>query len=117
VGSVQLQLSAAPTPGNSMAKTILQLASGFVLTPHTLNLHTSAVATMGRAERGAAVGGVVRGWMIQQGQLGVEEPLMQQVRARHACVQYCKVCAVLPDVLLCVGIDRGSVWVIVHFIF
>jgi hypothetical protein len=77
---VQLQLSAAPTPGSSIAQTIMQLALAFVFTPHTLNLHSSAVATMGRAERGAAVGGVVRAWMAEQGQSGVAEPLMQQVR-------------------------------------
>jgi hypothetical protein len=80
VGSLQLQLSAAPTPGSSLAHTILQLASAFVFSPHTLNLHSSAVATMGRAERGSAVGGVVRGWMVEQGQTGVAEPVVQQVR-------------------------------------
>lgn len=79
VGSVQLQLSAAPTPDSSMAQTLLQLASAFVITPHTLNLHSSAVATVGRAERDAAVGGVVHGWMAGQGQAGVSKPLMQQV--------------------------------------
>jgi hypothetical protein len=80
VGSVQLQLSAAPTSGSSLPHTIMQLASAFVFTLHTLNLHSSAVATMGRAERGAAVGGVVRGWMAEQGRSGLAEPLMQHVR-------------------------------------
>jgi hypothetical protein len=80
VGSVQLQLSAAPAPGSSLPHTILQLASAFGFSPHTLNLHSSAVVTMGRAERGAAVGGVVRSWMAEQGQTGVAEPMMQQVR-------------------------------------
>lgn len=80
-GSVLLRLSATPSPGCSRIGTYLQLACSYLVTPHTLSLHTSGVLeNLGRDDRAAAAGQIVCEWLEDQGQAVVPEALVKQVR-------------------------------------
>lgn len=79
-GSVLIKLSAAPSPGSSRLGTLLRLAFSYLVTPHTLSLHTSGVLeSMGRDQRAAAAGRVVSEWLHRQGQAVVPDALVRQV--------------------------------------
>jgi hypothetical protein len=80
-GSVLLRLSATPSPNSSWLPTCARLAASFLVTPHTLSLHTSGVLkTLGRDERAAAAGRVVAEWLAEQGEAAVPNSLVRQVR-------------------------------------
>lgn len=82
-GSVLLRLSATPGPGSSWLRTLLRLGCSFLITPHTLSLHTSGVLeSLGRDERAAAAGRVVSEWLSDQGQAVVPDSLVNQVRVK-----------------------------------
>lgn len=85
-GSVQLKLSASPSPGSSRLGTYLRLACSFLVTPHPVSLHTSGVLeSLGRDQRAAAAGQVVSEWLLNQGQAAVPDSLVRQVRSEACC--------------------------------
>jgi hypothetical protein len=74
-----------PAPGSSRLGTYLRLAFSYLITPHTLSLHTSGVLeTLGRDQRAVAAGRVVSEWLADQGQAVVPDSLVNQVR-RFCC--------------------------------
>jgi hypothetical protein len=73
-------MAAAPPPGYSRLRTYACLGLSYLVTPHTLALHTSGVLEdMSRDERAAAAGRVVVEWLGQQGQAAVPDSLVDQV--------------------------------------
>lgn len=79
-GSVLLKLSALPAPGSSRLGTYLRLGFSYLITPHTLALHTSGVLeALGGDQRAVAAGRVVSEWLADQGQAVVPDSLVRQV--------------------------------------
>lgn len=83
-GSMLLRLAAGPPPGYSRPGAALRLAYSYMITPHTLELHTSGVlAGSSRDERDDAAGRLVTAWLrgaAGQGEAPLPEALVAQVR-------------------------------------
>lgn len=83
-GSIHARLAAGPPPGYSKPGALLRLAYSYLITPYTLELHTSGVlACISRDERDDARGELVKRWLVEHGAGGqtLPEPLVGQVRA------------------------------------
>lgn len=82
-GSMLLRLAAGPPPGYSRPGAALRLAYSYMITPHTLELHTSGVlAGSSRDERDDAAGRLVTAWLrgaAGQGEAPLPEALVAQL--------------------------------------
>jgi hypothetical protein len=91
-----VRLAAGPPPGYSRPGAALRLAYSYLITPHTLELHTSGVlASMSRDERDDAAGHIImewRGGAVGRGEHPLPEALVGQVRLGW-CDAYCVVFA------------------------
>lgn len=82
-GSVLVRLAAAPPPGCRVLPGVARLAYSYLVTPHTLELHTSGVlGAVSRDQMEDAHARIVGGWLAGQGQgrHALPEPLVTQVR-------------------------------------
>eukprot|EP00879_Flechtneria_rotunda_P021224 GHRR01022357.1.p1 GENE.GHRR01022357.1~~GHRR01022357.1.p1 ORF type:complete len:1088 (+),score=434.44 GHRR01022357.1:237-3500(+) len=81
-GSLLLSLSAGPPTGYSLPGAIFRLGYSYLITPYTLEMHTSGVlGTMSRDERETAAGELVAEWLAgsDQGKHALPKSLVEQL--------------------------------------
>lgn len=105
-GSLLLHLTARPPSGYSRPCATVRLAYSYLITPHTLEMHTSGVlSSISRDERDDAAGEVIAEWLTsaeqqgkhvlpanlvnQVGRLCTEEATQPQPQHWFAIVVYC----------------------------
>lgn len=85
-GSILLHLAASAPAGYNKLTAGIRLAYSYLITPHTLEMHTAGVlGAVERDERDDAVGDMITEWLASAGQQGrhsVPEGLVHQVGLR-----------------------------------